>query len=312
MGLGVLAVLGLVTYAYILPFLNKVVWGTAQLAIGIGVASVLLYILTSKKFWVRTRMIIDTLGEILFSKFIEMNPFTILQLQLDKAEKDREDLLSQNKLLQGQQSKLSGQLEESKTNMRISAQEVEICQKRLRANPQDEDAALALETATITFNNSKDFVDTVQPIYSDIGKLVTFTEKAYRKSGNALKNARTTIIMQKAKYDAVTAGSSAMKKALRAFTGDPEMNKAGSIALEKLRTDIANKVGVIRTTIKATSDIMNERDLRDAAKVNLATQTVESLNIDSSLDYTPSVEIMTSASNVGKVENKNKYLDYLK
>lgn len=315
LGLGLLAAGGLMIYWYLLPFLLTIVWGTVELAIGIAVASVLAWILLSKKFWVRTRMILEALGEIMFKGFVEMNPFTILTMSLDKAEKEREELMEQNKLLQGQESKLYAQVKQQQQLMRESAEEVKIVQDKLRKNPVDEDAALALETSTTNFNNAKDFVDTVAPIHADIQKLVVFTEKAYRKSGNSLKNAKNTVLMQKAKYEAVTAGRNALSKAWKAFTGDPEMNKAAGIALAKLQTDIANKVGAIRTTLKATSDIMNERDLKDAAKVSLAAQTVEQLNIDQTFDYVPSVETLTGGSVTSQTQGeikKNKYIDYLK
>ncbi len=315
LGIGILGALGLVVYSYLLPWLNGIVWGTVELAVGVAVASLVLWILLSKKFWVRSRIILEAIGELLFKGFVEMNPFTILTMSLDKAEKEREDLMEQNKLLQGQESKLYSQLKEQQQIMRESSEEVRIIQDKLKRNPHDEDAALALETSTTNFNNAKDFVDTVAPIHADVQKLVTFTEKAYRKSGNSLKNAKNTVLMQKAKYEAVTAGRNALTKAWKAFTGDPEMNKAAGIALAKLQTDIANKVGAIRTTLKATSDIMNERDLKDAAKVSLAAQTVEQLNIDQTFDYVPSMEVLTGGSVTPQTQGeikKNKYLDYLK
>jgi len=312
LGVGLLAGLGLLFYAKILPLLLTVVWGTVELAIGAVVAGFLLYILMSPKFWRRSKMIVDTLGEIIFGWFIEMNPFTILQLQLDKIAEEREDLMKHNSTLRGQESRLAKEVAEQQHEMKVAAHEVEICKQKLALNPNDEDIALSLETSTNTFNNAKDFVDSVMPIHNDISKLVEFTEKAYRKSGNALTNARNTLNVQRRKYDAVKAGESAMKKALRAFTGDPDMNKAAGIALEKLQKDIANKVGTIRTTLKATSSLMNERDLRDAAKVNMAVQTIENLNMDKALDYVPSVELLTQGASVPKVQLANKYLNTFK
>ena len=310
LGLGLLAGAGLLFYAKILPFLISIAWGTVELGIAAAVAGVLLYILTSRKFWTRTKIILDSLGEMLFGWFIEMNPFVILELQLSKIEKDREDLMKHNSSLRGQESLLAKEIAEHQNEMRIAAEEVEICKRKLSLNPNDEDTHLALETSTNTFNNSKDFVDSVTPIYNDIKKLSEYTEKAYRKSGNALKNARYTLTAQRRKYELVTAGENAMKKALRAFTGDPEMNKAANIALEKLQKDIASKVGTIRTTLKATTSIMNERDLRDVAKLNMAVSTIESLNMDESLDYTPAID---GAQGVGvPVMTHNKYLQTLK
>lgn len=313
LGIGVLGVLGLVTYSYILPWLNKIVWGTVELAVGIAAVSFLGYILLSKKFWRRTKIILDGLGEVLFGWFVEMNKWNIMQLQLDKAEKDREEVMEANKRLQGQEVALRTQLQENELLMKQSAEEIKICQGKLKRNPDDEDTALAIESSTVAFNNSKDFIDSITPLHTDIKTLVQQTEKAYRKSGNALKNARMALNIQRKKYDAMQAGQSAMTKALRAFTGDAEMNKAANIAMNKIQQDIANMAGTIRTTIRATSDLMNERDLRDAAKVSLAAKTVEQLNIDDTFEYTTPIEVLTVSSNVPKVGgNSNKYLNDLK
>lgn len=310
LGFGLLAGAGLLFYSKILPFLISIVWGTTELAVGAIVAGILLYILLSPKFWRRIKIILDTLGELIFGWFIEMNPFAILELQLDKIEKEREDLMTHNSTLRGQESRLTKEIEEHKNEMQIAAKEVSICKNKLQSTPNDEETLLSLETSTNTFNNSKDFVDSVEPILNDISKLVDFTEKAYRKSGNSLKNARNTLSVQRRKYEAVTAGENAMKKALRAFTGDPEMNKAAGIALDKLQKDIANKVGTIRTTLKATSSLMNERDLRDAAKVSMAVQTIENLNVDTAFDYVP-VTIPSNAISKEPVLKANKYLNNL-
>lgn len=308
-GLLLLAAVGLVAYSYLLPWLLTIVWGTVQLGIGIAVAAVLGYILLSKKFWKRTKIILDGIGQLMFGWLVEMNKWAILNNQIESAEKDREEVMEANKRLQGQQSGLATQLSENQRLLEQSAEEVNICKRRLQKDSNDEQAALDLESSTVTFTNAKDFIDGVQPIYNDISRLVEFTDKAYRKSGNALKNAKTTLKMQKAKYDAVMAGSSAMTKALRAFSGDSDMNAAAAIALAKVQKDIVNMTGTIRTTIKATSDLMNEKDLRDAAKVNLAAKTIENLNIDATFEYVPAVDTITAATNIPKVERKNRYLN---
>lgn len=307
LGVGLLAAAGLAGYYYLLPFLLTIVWGTAELIIGIVVTSILAYVVFSKKFWTRTKIILDTLGEILFKGFVEMNPFTILEMQVDRAEKDREDLKVQIDKLKGQEAKLIAQLKTEDENMKQAAKEMEICKKKLLSDPNNDEVAMLLETSTVNFSSSKGFIDDVKPIYNDILRLVTFADKAYRKSEFALKNARTTIQKQRAAYDAVTAGSSAMKKALRAFTGDPEMNKAGNIALERLRTDIANKIGTIKNSIQITSQIMNERDLRDAAKVARAADEVEKLNIDDKFEYSNTL----TDSVIPMTQSGNKYVQLL-
>lgn len=303
-----LAGVGLLGYYYLLPFLLTIVWGTVELAVGAIVAGIVGWVLFSKKFWKRLSIIGQALGEMLFSGFIEMNPFVILNLQLDKAEDDRRDLLKQSELLKSEESKLSSQLLDAQDKMRQAAKEMDICKDKMNRNPGDEDTSLQLESSSTDFINNKDFVDSVAPIVTDLQRLITFADKAYRKSGNALKNAKTTLSIQKSKFDAVTHGSNAMKKAMRAFTGDPEMNKAGDIALNKIRTDIAYKVGAIKSSLQVTSQIMNERDLKDAAKIALAADTADKLNIDQTFDYIPPVLPTAIPMSV----QGNKYLDQIK
>lgn len=275
LGFGLLVGLGLVAYKFILPFLLSIVWGTVELAIGAVVAAVLLYILTNPTFWKRLRIILDSLGELLFKGFIEMNPFTIMELQLSKTQKDIDDLAEQAEKLKAQQDRLNQELSAEQRNLQLANEKINI----LKRKPQDDETSLQLESATNDWSNSNDFIEKVTPIRDNITKLITFVDKAYRKAGYALKDAQNTIKQQRRTYEAVTAGSNAMKKALRAFTGDPEMNKAGTIALEALKKDISAKVGVIQNSIQLTSRLMNERDLNDAAKVSLAVEKAEAIDL---------------------------------
>lgn len=310
LGLGILGALGLVVWYYLVPILAVMAWNTVSLAIAAILVGVIGSILISPKFWKRMNIILESLGNILFGWFIEMNPFTILELQLDKAEEDRKELFKHAGKLKAQESKLNEQLNAENEIMTISAKKMELCRNKLKSNPQDEQAGYDLESCSTDFTNSKDFIDKVGPVAGDISRLVEFADKAYRKSGYALKNAKSTVQKQRATYDAVTAGSSAMKKALRAFSGDPEMNKAGDIALNKLKADIADKIGTIKNCISETSKLMNERDLNDAAKVAIAADKVEQLNIDSSFDYVADVQMTGKIP--ATINQSNKWLNDLK
>ncbi len=310
--LGGLAVL---FYIYILPFLLSVVWGTVQLIIGIAVAIVLLMILTNAKFWRGIHYFSEAIAQGLLGWAIEMNPWNILNLQVEQAEKDRDQLRIHGEKLKAQASSLHLQLEENEKNLRQAAEEVKICQAKLQKNPGDFDTQLALETSATNFNNAKDFIDAVKPVENDVKNLVVFADKAYRKSGVALLNSKNTIKIQKAKYDAVTTASATMGRAMKAFTGNTELNSDADTAIQKIREDVANKIGGIKSAIQITSQAMNAQDLKDAAKVSLAAQTATRLDVDNTFNYSDSIQ--SSAGNLDKtnggLENgKNPYLDYLK
>lgn len=311
LGLGLLGGLGILVWAKLVPFLATMAWNTVSLAVAVAAIGILGSILLSKKFWRRLNIILEALGNIAFGWIIEMNPFTILEMQLDRSERDRADLLEQKKKLEGQKSKLDNQLKEQNGILTLSAKKVQMCQK-MQGQGTEEDQinnSYDLEAATTDYNNAEDFINKVAPIAGDIARLVTFADKAYVKSGFALRNARTTLKSQRAAYEAVTTGSNAVTKALRAFTGDPEMNNAAEIALAKLRTDISNKIGTIKVCIAETSKIMNERDLNDAAKVALAADNIEKLNIDKKFDLVKQIELK---GEIATPVVQNKWLNTLK
>lgn len=310
MTLVILGGLALLFYIYILPFLLSVVWGTVQLVIGIAVAIFLLMILTNKKFWRGLRYFSEAIAQGTLGWAIEMNPWNILNLQVEEAEKDREQLRIHGEKLKAQESSLHLQLEENEKNLRQAQEEVRICQARLQKNPDDFDTQLALETSSTNFSNSKDFIDSVKPVANDVKNLVVFADKAYRKSGVALLNSKNTIKIQKAKYDAVTTASATMAKAMKAFTGNTELNSDADVAIQKIRQDVANKIGGIKSAIQITSQAMNAQDLKDAAKVSIAAQTATQLDVDRTFNYSDTIQ--TSAANIengATIENKNKYLD---
>ncbi len=301
-------------FIYVLPFLLTMVWGTIQLVVGLAIAIVLLMVLTNPKFWRGMRYFTESIAQGTLGWAIEMNPWNILNLQVEQAEKDRDQLRIHGEKLKAQETSLQLQLEENERNLRQAQEEVKICQARLQKNPDDFDTQLALETSATNFNNSKDFIDGVKPVANDVKNLVVFADKAYRKSGVALLNSKNTIKIQKAKYDAVTTASATMGKAMKAFTGNTELNSDADIAINKIRQDVANKIGGIKSAIQITSEAMNAQDLKDAAKVSIAAQTATQLDVDKTFSYSDSID--SSAAKIqnitGKDDGKNKYIDFFK
>jgi len=188
--------------------------------------------------------------------------------------------------------------------------------ERLAKNPDNFDSQLQLQTSSTNFSNAKDFIDQVKPLLNDITKLVDFTDKAYKKSGVELLNAKNTIKIRKATYDAVTTGSMAMKKAMGAFFGNSNLNNDADKALEVLRNDVAQKIGSIKSAISITNDVMNQNDLRDAAKVSLAAETALKFENDANFDYPSATGTSQSSLKIdaGQISTSpdNKYLDFLK
>jgi hypothetical protein len=230
---------------------------------------------------------------------------------VDAAAEDRQDLLDQGKKLKGQQANLQQQLSKYDTKMRLAKEKITIVQKDIVKNPEDDDAQGQYQTATSDFTSAQSFIEKVKPISNDIDRLVLFADKAYKKSGYALQAARTEIETEKAAYDAVTAGASAMQKAMKAFTGRSDLNEDAEKAMAYLRNNVSNKIGVIKSAIQVTSNLMSEQDLNDAAKVSLAAKTAEKFDIDKQLPYSETITSSATHLDATKITSGNRYLDLL-
>lgn len=316
-----IGVVGFAAYVYLLPFLINIAIGSIEFFISATVALFLLWILTKPKFWRALNYYSQFIAEKLLNMALEMNPFQILENQVDAKQKDIETMKKQADLLRGQQSKENSDIADNDKLMRESAAQIKIVQQKLMEAQAAKDydridnLNLELETCTNNYNNAKDFIDSVKPIADSINKLITFLDKAYRKSTNSLQAARATLKIQRAKFDAVTTGSRAMSAAQAAFMGRADLNQDSEKALEYLRKNIGAKLGTINGALQITSQIMDHTDLVDAAKVQTAAENAQQYDLDAKFNYSDSITNTASPLGIqgaGNLGSNNAYLDYLK
>lgn len=302
-----LAIIGVSAY-YLLPILLTMAWTGIKLIVAMVVLSFLVYTVLNPKFRRGIRYLSEALAGIFFGWAVELNSWNILENKLDAAEKDRNRLERQGANLKGVQMELKEDIGEQEKILREAQAEVITAREALRRNPDDVDAAEQVELAANEFENAKMFIEGTKPTLNDLDKLITFCEKAYRKSGTALAKARTTLTMQRKLYNAVTKGVNAVGAALKAFRGDPALNSDAEMALRTIKTDVANKIGLIQSSIQITSTLMNKADLKDAAKVRLAVDMAEKFD-DKSFEY---AEVITESRAIGQeISKTNKFLDLL-
>lgn len=309
LGIGIFLGIAALFTVYILPMLLTMVWGLVQLIVGGVILAILAYFFLNPKTWRGIRYMTEALSQWLLGWAIEMNPFNILQMKIDSAREDREQLKDHGALLKGQADSLQDQVNTNNDEMREAAESVKILERRGRTSWTDDDSELH-EIKVNEFQNAKSFIDGVNPILNDLKKLVAFADKAYRKSGLALTTAENTLKKQRALYNAVTTGSATMSKAMRAFAGDANLNSDADLALRYLKDDISNKIGLIQSSISITSTLMNKRDLEDAAKVSLSAELASKFD-DNAFDY---AEVVTETRAVGatvNTSNNNRYLEML-
>ena len=286
---------------YILPWLLKLVWGTTELIIGGVIASLLLLIVTNKKFWRALKYFSEFIANYTLGLAIELNPFNILQAKIDQGYKDRDILFKQAAKLKGKQSELMGKLQEKEKELKLNAQKVKIIQAETPGSRQ-------VDLYANNVMRNQEYIDNVTPIVGDLNKLVKFADMAYDDSGIMLEDAKLDLEAKKDLYYSVTTGLSAVSSAMRAFKGDDGLNQDAEKAMAILKQRIGEKIGNIKSAIDITSRFMDDRVLEDKAKSAQAIELIDKFNLSNDFNYTNNaLDANKNSGRLGDVKINDRY-----
>lgn len=312
--LAVLGIAGFAAYIYLLPFLISIAIGSLEFFIAAGAALFLGYIFTQKKFWRAINYYSQWIAEKLLGFAIEMNRWQILYNQIDERAKALEAVRVQNTILRGEQVTASKEVADSDKSMQLAYEEIKILKQKIASSKnQDEvdDLTLQLETATTNFTNAQGTIDDIKPTLNGLNTMVSTTDKIYRKGTNTISNLRSTVKSLKTRFDITSSGSKAMEAARIALSGNPSTQEEANKAYDSITKQIGVQLGVITQGIQLTTQIMNETDLKDAAKVQLAAKTAEQFNVDDKFRYSDMITA-TQAAGLPQQTSGNKFLDILR
>ncbi len=290
---------GFVTY--ILPWLLKLVWGTTELIIGDVIASLLLLVITNKKFWRALKYLSEFIANYTLGLAIELNPFNILQAKIDQGYKDRDILYKQAAKLKGKQSELTGKLQDKEKELKLNAQKVKIIQVETPGSRQ-------VDLYANNVMRNQEYIDNVTPIVGDLNKLIRFADMAYDDSGIMLEDAKLDLEAKKDLYYSVTTGLSAVSSAMRAFKGDDGLNQDAEKAMAILKQKIGEKIGNIKSAIDITNKFMDDRVLEDKAKSAQAIELINKFNLNTDFNYTnAALNINRNSGKLGEVKINERY-----
>jgi hypothetical protein len=310
-GLSIIAALGLAAYTYVLPFLLKLAWDSVQLGVAIVIGAFLFYTLTNAKTWRAFRYLSEAFSQLFLGWVIEMNPFNILEYKLKVAEDDAEELLKYNGQLKGKQSEIKEKIDRNDLEIKNAISQKDLAKQVLLSRPNDLAAKEGLEESINTIAANTDYANGLTPAYNELVKLTEFTERAYRTANLQIKMSRKQLSKQRDLYETVTTASGAITKAKRALAGDAGINSDADMAIEMLRKDIGQKIGNIQTGIKITSEIMNSKDLENAAKLQTTLKQLEGVDL-TEVSYSSTIPNSAPAQMQIASSGENPYLDFLK
>jgi predicted RND superfamily exporter protein len=239
-----------------------------------------------------------------------MNPFNILEYKLHLAESDAEELMKYNEQLTGKQSEIKEKIDKNDQEIRIAISQKDIVQKKLLANPTDIIAKEGLEESLNTIAANTDYANGLKPAYNELVKLTNFTDRAFRAANLQIKMSRKQLSKQRDLYETVTTASATITKAKRALAGDAGVNSDADEAIELLRKDIGKKIGNIQSGIKITSEIMNSKDLENAAKLQTTLKQLEGVDLHE-VPYSSTIASNAEGQMQINATGENPYLNFL-
>lgn len=294
--LSVFAVLGWSFVTYVLPKLVTIAWNLVSLGIAIGVGAFLLYFLTSPTTWRAIRYFGEAASQKMLGWAIEMNPLNILEYKLQETEADVDKLLQYREQLNGNSISLKEKIDTNDRELKAAYEKKNICEDELRRNPNDANITEQLEVALNDIAITKDYIDSVKPVYNDTLKLIDFVDRAYRSAKLDLTNSKNTLKKRRDLYETVTTASATVAKAWKALLGDKGLNDDSEKALEFLQNDITAKIGKIKSGIKVTSQFMDSKDLDNAVRLKSTLNTLSGIDLGN-VNYSDTID-----SNETKIE----------
>jgi len=307
LGLIALGILGVSAYVYLLPTLLAIAWGTVELSIAAVIGGLMIMFLSNPKTWRSLNYLSQATSQFLLGWVIEMNPFNILEYKLELAENDAEDLKDYNVTLLAKKDEVYNKLERNKNELQLALEKRKLASERLRRYPEDQISKDSIEECLSVIQSNTDYENSIKPIYNDLVKLIDFTEKAYKSAVLQIKISKKSLSKQRDQYETVTTASSAISKAWKALAGDNAINSDAEKAIENIRKDISSKIANIQSGIKITSEFMSNKNLEDAAKLQLTLKQLEEVKVNE----LPSGDELRLSNNVGNVNlSVNRITDY--
>lgn len=303
-----IAIAAYLVLTFVVPWATLIAWNVTKMAIATAVMAIVLYVLwPTSKFWTALRILGGVIARYTIGLFISMDYWGVLEEEIKGAEQDRDVLGKEVSRLTGRVSDMESEMSKYEKTMKQSAASIKILSNTGQLN---ESQQLQYEEQNNIFINAKAYIDGVAPTYKNLKSLIEHWSKVYDRAEYTIRGMWVTLGTQKDLYKAVTSGANAAARALRLFTGRKDLQDNSRIALEQLRENMAQKIGEIKTSVRLTSKFMDQKDLENAAKVQMAVDTMKA--IDNDKDYSYQAQVAKSAPIMVENTKGNKYLSSLK
>lgn len=276
---------------YVVPWLKTVVWDTTALLAGVGVLAVLLIILTNKKFWRAIKYLGEFIGRYTLGLVIELNPFNILELQIEEGRKDREKVRKQGDVVSAKKLELEQKIAEKQkmlTDAKSRAQLTERAIKIANKNGDADQAELLLadyELEGAKVSGCVDYINTLTPIAQDLGFLEQYCKKIYKLSGIKIEKSKVDLELGRDKYEAVMSGAGVARASWKALMGDDTLNQDAELALRTIQQRVSQSLAEMKNSMELTSDVIRSLEKENTARARKGIDIIKEMDNQGQGEY---------------------------
>ena len=230
--------------------------------------------------------------------FIELDPIAILKTYIEGLKKNQKDMNTQIGLLRGQMTKLKDVITQNESdrlnNMKLAEQ--------AKKTGKVELVALKVRKAGRAQNSNI----TLQTLYTKMELLNRVLLKTFEAAGIIIEDTEDEVRVKEVERNAILAGHSAFKSAVRIISGDPDKKAMFDQAMEVMVDDIGAKKGEMERMMEMSSKFIDSIDLQNGVYEEDGLKMLEEWQ-----NNTTQSLLLGTEKNVliAKAENPNDVLD---
>jgi len=276
---------------HVIPFLLNMVWDTTALLWGTAILGASLWILTNKKLWRAIKYLGEFVGKYTLGLVIELNPFNILELQIEEAIKDREKVKAKGNTVSAKKIELEQKIAEKTKYLTSAKNRVKVCtdavNAAIRAGKRDEAELHAgdLELETTKVASARDYIESLTPIVQDLGFLENYCKKVYKLSGTKIEKSKVELEIGRDKYESVMSGAGVAKAAWRALAGDDNLNRDAELALVSIQRKVSSSLAEMKNTMELTSDIIRSIEKENTVRAREGIEIIRTMELEGVDEY---------------------------
>ncbi len=254
-GIGILGVIGY----YLLPILTTIIWNTLNFGIALIVGVLAFLFFTNKKLWLSVGYFYKIFFNKLTGIVIQLNPFIIIQDNIDDIQKEREKLYNKSIEVDAQKESLNMKIQEKERSKR---KQMDIAEA---ARQKGKDYAMELANATRQIQRDDAFIKQLLPIRDNLTRIGDYLTAVHKNSKFMVEDMKNDLESKKDLYNSVTKGNNALQSALNIFKGNPDKKEMLEQSMDFLRDDISNKLASMKKALVYSGDFMKSIDLENAS-----------------------------------------------